>query len=384
MAGLKNRVGNAVGEARGLVLGAQVLLGFQFYAAFQEGFEALTVWSQAAKLAALGLMLLAVGLLVAPTAYHRIVEQGEGAEALRGFTSRVMFWALLPFALALGLDLFVAGSSVLGRKWAVAFGFAAAAAAFFFWYLLEFYHRRARADASAPARPRGANALAPPTIVPPPIETRPEGTRPGEEGEGSTRGDLRAEGDMATGVGGRTAEPGGGPAGGVGDLGAEAGTVPLAVGEGVGAGVSVGEKVGHVLAEARVVLPGAQAFLGFQLLAALAQGFAQLPAGAKYVHLFSIMMSALTIVLLMTPAAYHRIVERGEETEQFHRFASRFVVAAMVPLALGLSGDVYVVVRRVTDSQVLSIVSGLVSLALFWELWFGLTLYRRTQRRFTD
>ena len=100
--------------------------------------------------------------------------------------------------------------------------------------------------------------------------------------------------------------------------------------------------------------------------------------------LASHLLITLTVVLLMTPAAYHRIVEQGEETEQFHRFASKFVVAALVPLALGLSGDVYVVVQKVTDSQVLSVVSAVVALAMFWELWFGITLYRRTQRRFPE
>jgi predicted Na+-dependent transporter len=89
-------------------------------------------------------------------------------------------------------------------------------------------------------------------------------------------------------------------------------------------------------------------------------------------------------VLLITPAAYHRLVEQGEETEHFHRFASKVLVAALVPLALGLAGDVYVVVQKVTESPLVSVVSALVILAIFWELWFGLTLYRRTQRRYAD
>ena len=83
-------------------------------------------------------------------------------------------------------------------------------------------------------------------------------------------------------------------------------------------------------------------------------------------------------------AAYHRVVEEGEETEHFHRFASKILVAALVPLALALAADVYVVVQKVSDSQLLSVVSALVVLAIFWELWFGLTLYRRTQRRYAD
>ncbi len=142
------------------------------------------------------------------------------------------------------------------------------------------------------------------------------------------------------------------------------------------------DKIRHVLTECIVVLPGAQALLGFQFIVVLTEGFDGLPASSKYVHLGCLGLNALTVVLLMTPAAYHRIVEQGENTEHFHRFASKMLIAALVPLALALAGDVYVVVRKVTDSQLISVVAGLVILAIFWELWFGLTLYRRTQREY--
>ncbi len=142
------------------------------------------------------------------------------------------------------------------------------------------------------------------------------------------------------------------------------------------------DKIKHVLTECRVVLPGAQALLGFQFIAVLMESFEKLPAASKYVHLASLCLIALTVVFLMTPAAYHRIVEQGEDTEHFHRFASRMVIAAMVPLALGLCGDVYVVVQKVLDSTLVGVVAALVVLALFWELWFGLTIYRRTQRQY--
>jgi hypothetical protein len=144
------------------------------------------------------------------------------------------------------------------------------------------------------------------------------------------------------------------------------------------------DKIKHVLTECRVVLPGSQALLGFQFISVLTESFDKLPSVSKYIHLASLGLNALTIVLLMTPAAYHRLVERGEETEHFHRFASKILVAALVPLALALAGDVYVVVQKVSDSQLVSVVSALVVLAVFWELWFGLTLYRRTQRQYAD
>ena len=70
----------------------------------------------------------------------------------------------------------------------------------------------------------------------------------------------------------------------------------------------------------------------------LADGFAKLPTSSQYVHFTSLGCIALSTILLLTPAAYHRIVEEGEDTEHFHRFASRIVLAATVPLALGIAG----------------------------------------------
>jgi hypothetical protein len=41
----------------------------------------------------------------------------------------------------------------------------------------------------------------------------------------------------------------------------------------------------------------------------------------------------------MAPAAYHRIVEQGEDTERFHTLASRMVLLALALLAPGFSAS---------------------------------------------
>lgn len=145
-------------------------------------------------------------------------------------------------------------------------------------------------------------------------------------------------------------------------------------------GTELKDKIDHLLTENRMVLPGAQALLGFQFATMLAEGFDKLPASSKYVHLASLGLMALSIVLLMAPAAYHRIVEQGEDTEHFHRLAGRMVLAAMVPLALGIAGDFFVVVRKVAESTGLALAGAGLVLVLFYGLWFGFTLLRRNQR----
>ena len=141
------------------------------------------------------------------------------------------------------------------------------------------------------------------------------------------------------------------------------------------------DRIDHVLTEIRVVLPGAQALLGFQLAIILLESFDQLPATSKYLHLASLSLIALTVILLMTPPAYHRIVERGEDTERFHTFASRMMLAAVVPLALGIAGDFFIVINRVTHQVSSAVVASSVMLALFYGLWFAFPLYRRASLR---
>ena len=110
------------------------------------------------------------------------------------------------------------------------------------------------------------------------------------------------------------------------------------------------DKLNEALTELRVVVPGVQALLGFQFAVMLTEEFNRLPGPTKWIHLVSLALIAVSAVLLMTPAAYHRIVERGEETERLHRFGTRMVLAAMIPLGLGVSGDFFVVARKITDS----------------------------------
>ena len=73
---LAGKVKTALDETRTLILGAQILLGFQYQGAFQEKFDSLPSISRQMSALALLLMLLTVGLLIAPSAFHRIARAG--------------------------------------------------------------------------------------------------------------------------------------------------------------------------------------------------------------------------------------------------------------------------------------------------------------------
>ncbi len=139
------------------------------------------------------------------------------------------------------------------------------------------------------------------------------------------------------------------------------------------------DKIKFVLTEARVVLPGVQALLGFQFAIVLTTSFMQLPARLQYIHLASLANIAVCTILLMAPAAFHRIVEQGQDTERLHTFASRMILGSMVFLALGIAADVWVVVEKVTRSAAWGIGLAGAALLLSYGFWFGYMLYRKAE-----
>jgi Family of unknown function (DUF6328) len=135
---------------------------------------------------------------------------------------------------------------------------------------------------------------------------------------------------------------------------------------------STAMKIDYVLIEARVVLPGVQALLGFQFAIVLTSGFAELPPSAKSLHGVALGLVALAMILLMTPAAYHRIVYGAALAPNFYKVASRFLLAATVFLALGLSADIDVVVGKIIESEAVAnalVIATAATLLGLWHVW---------------
>jgi hypothetical protein len=145
--------------------------------------------------------------------------------------------------------------------------------------------------------------------------------------------------------------------------------------------IPLSKKIDQMLTEARVILPGAQALLGFQLAVILTRAFEQLPGSSKAVHAAALGLVALCTMLLMTPAAYHRIVYGGEEAEDLFTLGGRFVMAATVALALGLAADVYVVMAKIAESEIVGAAAAAVCLVALVGLWYVSPWYLRAQRK---
>lgn len=135
----------------------------------------------------------------------------------------------------------------------------------------------------------------------------------------------------------------------------------------------------QLLTEARIALPGAQALLGFQLAVMMTGAFKTLPDASRYVHAGALISVACCLVLLVAPAAFHRIAFDGADTERFYRIGSRLVTLALLPLAVGVSGDIYVAMERILANDVAAIATAagaFVTLSAFW-LFYPLALRRQ-------
>ncbi len=132
------------------------------------------------------------------------------------------------------------------------------------------------------------------------------------------------------------------------------------------------EEATHVTDEARMLLPGVQAVLGFQLVAVFNQRFEALSAGEQVAHLAAFLLMALAMGLVMTPAAYHRQVERGCVSRRFIDLSSTLLTIAMLPLIVGVCLDAYLIGRLILDDRDgARIVAGATALLLAC-LWYGL------------
>ena len=291
---LERQLKIALDESRLLILGAQVLFGFQFNGIFQQQFDALPLVPRLFMGAGLPLLVIALGLLIAPSMHHRLVEQGRDSERVLAIATLCAGLALLPVALALALDMFVAMQQVASFMIA---GLAAGGLfglAMLCWYALAW------------------------------VSTRRERSMP------------------------RRQKP-----------------------------TSLETQVEQLLTEARVIIPGVQALLGFQLTVTLTQAFGGLPVGAKIVHAVALCCIGLAVVLLMAPASVHRIAFFGQDDPKFVRIGSLFVVAAPAPLALGIALDASVAAGRALQSEPAALALAILSGVVLFGFWYGFPLWER-------
>ena len=132
------------------------------------------------------------------------------------------------------------------------------------------------------------------------------------------------------------------------------------------------EEATHTTDEARMLLPGVQAILGFQLMAVTNQRFVLFSTGEQILYLAAFVLLAVAMALIMAPAAYHRQVERGKVTRRFVELSSNFLTAAMLPLTIAFAIDTYLVARLILEDRTMAAAIAVVVTLVLAGLWYGL------------
>jgi Family of unknown function (DUF6328) len=106
-----------------------------------------------------------------------------------------------------------------------------------------------------------------------------------------------------------------------------------------------------------------------------------LPNSVRLVHMAALALVALTVILLITPAALHRIVFECRDDERFASLGSRVITAALIPLAAGISAELFVAATRLLPGSMAPGWAAVSSLCVLIGLWYVLPLALRVSRR---
>jgi hypothetical protein len=136
--------------------------------------------------------------------------------------------------------------------------------------------------------------------------------------------------------------------------------------------------VEQLLTEARVIIPGGQALFGFQFIAMLTKGFDELPTSSQFVHTAALGLIAMNVIVLMTPAALHRLSFAGEDSAMFLRLGSGLVIAAPMLLALGIAAELYVVFEKVFRNSLWAGVASVCGWLVMMAFWYIIPLILRS------
>jgi hypothetical protein len=101
-------------ECRTIVPGVQAVFGFQLIAVFNQGFgEKLAPSEQRLHLYAIALVVLAMALVMAPAALHRMAEPKQVSERFVWLASNLVLAGMFPLAIGVGLDAYVVASVIV-------------------------------------------------------------------------------------------------------------------------------------------------------------------------------------------------------------------------------------------------------------------------------
>src|SRR5438067_8714008 len=119
-----------------------------------------------------------------------------------------------------------------------------------------------------------------------------------------------------------------------------------------------------------LVLAG-QVLLGIQFRSFFEAGFDKLPRAEQGLEVTALALLLAGMALIFLPAAYHRIVEEGDDSNRLVAFVGRAAFPALLPFAAALAIDFDVATYRAIGrgpALAVALVVGVVALTFFYGM----------------
>jgi hypothetical protein len=124
----------------------------------------------------------------------------------------------------------------------------------------------------------------------------------------------------------------------------------------------------ELLQELRISEVGVQILFAFLIALPFTSRFGSVSQAVKDVYVITLLLAVMSSALMISPAAYHRIVFRHHRRAVLIRYASRILLVGLAMLSLAMAGAIVVVTSFLFGSLFAAIAGGAVALwiALFW------------------
>jgi membrane-bound acyltransferase YfiQ involved in biofilm formation len=134
--------------------------------------------------------------------------------------------------------------------------------------------------------------------------------------------------------------------------------------------------LGELLQELRVALPGVQVLFAFLLAVPFQQNFTKITAFQEKVYFATLLCTAISAALLISPTAYHRLTFHLQQKKELVLVSNRLSIAGLAFLALAMTGAI-MLITDVLFGGIATAVFGIAAATMFVLLWGVLPLRRR-------
>jgi membrane-associated HD superfamily phosphohydrolase len=134
--------------------------------------------------------------------------------------------------------------------------------------------------------------------------------------------------------------------------------------------------LGELLQELRVALPGVQVLFAFLLAVPFQQNFTKITPFQEKVYFATLLCTAISAALLISPTAYHRLTFHLQQKKELVFVSNRLSIAGLVFLALAMTGAV-TLITDVLFGGIATAVFGFAAALMFVLLWGVLPLRQR-------